>query len=77
MTRISYRVLIKDATHFVHCPGTALFVKEANFFKEEGGLIQDWGRRWVPVKALSIGDARRQAALHFNVPMSPIHEGEE
>lgn len=66
-----------DATHFVLCnSGNALFVKEAEFFKSQGGLIQPWGKSWRPVIATSIGDARRQAAQIFNVPLSPIHAGE-
>lgn len=28
---------------------SAIFVKEAGFFAEQGGLVQDWGRNWRPV----------------------------
>lgn len=64
-------------THYVHCnSGDALFVKEAGFFEEQGGLREEWGRAWKPVVAYSIGHARRQAALLFNVPLSHIHAGE-
>lgn len=67
-----------EATHFVHCnAGNALFVKEAAFFKEQGGLAEPWGRSWKPVVATSIGDARRQAARIFDVPLSPIHRDEQ
>jgi hypothetical protein len=65
------------ATHYVVCAdGGALFVKTAEFFRSQGGLSEPWGRHWTPVNATSIGDARRQAAKMFNVPLSAIHQGE-
>lgn len=67
-----------SATHFVHCnSGFALFVKDADFFISQGGLVEEWGRAWRPVIASSIGDARRQAAKLFGVPLSLIHRGEQ
>lgn len=67
-----------EPTHYVHCnAGNALFVKEAGFFKEQGGLEKEWGKHWTPVVAESIGDARRQAAKMFNVKLSHIHYGEK
>lgn len=67
-----------EATHFVMCnSGDALFVKEATFFREQGGHKEPWGKHWVPVIATSIGDARRQAAKIFGVPLSHIHWGEK
>jgi len=36
----------------------AVYVKEAEFFKSQGGLIEEWGKRWVEVEAESIEDAR-------------------
>ena len=64
------------ATHYVHSNGSALFVKEAEFFKSQGGLCETWGKAWQPVAATSIGDARRQAAKLFRMPLSPIHRDE-
>ena len=66
-------------THYVHCnSGGALFVKEAEFFCSQGGLVEEWGgKTWIPVKATSIGDARRQASKILGVPLSHIHEGEQ
>lgn len=62
------------ATHYVHCnSGNALFVKEANFFESQGGITESWGKAWVPVVAKSIEDARREASVLFNVPLSHIH----
>lgn len=70
-------VTAENATHFVYCnEGKALFVKEAIFFKETGGLTEDWGKAWVPVIAKTTGDARRLAADIFGVPLSYIHRGE-
>lgn len=66
------------ATHYVmRNPGNALFVKDADFFESQGGLTAEWGKSWKPVVASSIGDARRQAAQIFNVPLSPIHQDEK
>ena len=39
----------------------AVFVKEADFFKSQGGLKEDWGKNWKRIKATSIEDARRIA----------------
>lgn len=36
----------------------AVYVKEANFFKAQGGLMQPWGKKWEPACADSIEDAR-------------------
>ena len=64
-------------THYViNTTGQTLFVKVAEFFKEQGGLTQDWGKNWKPVVATSVGDARRQAAKIYGVEISPIHKGE-
>jgi hypothetical protein len=38
--------------------GNAVFVKETDFFVSQGGLVQLWGRRWRPIVAESIEDAR-------------------
>lgn len=48
------------ATHYVvRNDGDAVFVKEAKFFEEQGGLTSEWGSRWVPVWACSIEEARQ------------------
>jgi NTP pyrophosphatase (non-canonical NTP hydrolase) len=76
--RIRTERLSGPPTHYVHCnAGNALFVKEATFFAEQGGLEEEWGKHWHPVVATSIGDARRQAARLYNVRLSRIHAGEE
>lgn len=36
----------------------AVFVKGEKFFIAQGGKDQDWGKKWIPVKAESIEDAR-------------------
>lgn len=67
----------KKATHYVvKNSGNALFVKEANFFEEQGGLDKEWGMTWIPVIATSIGDARKQASQLYGVKLSHIHDGE-
>lgn len=47
------------ATHYVVFNGASHFVKDADFFISQGGLIEDWGRRWRPVVAKSLEDARQ------------------
>lgn len=37
------------------------FVKEGDFFRSQGGLKDDWGTNWIPVRAESIETARRLA----------------
>jgi hypothetical protein len=66
-----------EPTHYVlDRNGSAPFVKEAGFFRSQGGLTEEWGKKWVPVIASSIGDARRKAAEMFGVELSPIYAGE-
>lgn len=38
------------------------FVKEREFFEEQGGFRNDWGKNWRPLDAESIEDARVKAA---------------
>lgn len=56
-TYISYYVHRND--------GGAVFVKEANFFEQQGGLTEKWGRAWKKIRATSIEHAREigQATL--------------
>ncbi|QIV65882.1 hypothetical protein Cp1R7AA1_191 [Mesorhizobium phage Cp1R7A-A1] len=50
-----------DPTHYVHFNGAAYFVKEADFFASQGGLVMRWGAAWQPVIAKDIEDAREMA----------------
>lgn len=34
--------------------------KEGEFFEEQGGLKESWGKAWEPVEATSLYDARNQ-----------------
>lgn len=52
----------RETTHFVHCNGAAHFVKEADFFRSQGGDKAEWGKNWRPVVAASIEDARALSA---------------
>jgi len=36
-------------THYVLLQGPNPFVKTAQFFREQGGLTAEWGKKWVPV----------------------------
>lgn len=65
-----------EPTHFVHYNGATVFVKEADFFREQGGRTAAWGRTWLPVVASSLGDARREGARIFGVRLSALYADE-
>lgn len=48
-----------DEYYVVRNDAGSVFVKEAGFFEQQGGLTQDWGKRWQKISAASIEDARR------------------
>ena len=37
----------------------AVYVKDGQFFIDQGGLKNDWGKNWVPVWANSFDEARQ------------------
>jgi len=47
----------KPTVHYVLVEPWAVYVKEGEFFKSQGGLEEEWGMRWVPVMAGSIEEA--------------------
>jgi len=45
--------------YYVHRnDGNAVFVKDGDFFIEQGGLTNSWGKAWKKVRADSIEHAR-------------------
>lgn len=38
-----------------------VFVKGGDFFREQGGLTEEWGTHWTAIQATSLGDARLKA----------------
>lgn len=42
-----------------------VFVKDYDFFVSQGGLTQEWGKRWLELEATSIEDARKQGCKLF------------
>lgn len=38
-----------------------VYVKEGDFFREQGGLTEAWGKHWTGIKATSLADARLKA----------------
>lgn len=62
-------------SYYVSCSGAAVFVKEAEFFKSQGGLTESWGKNWKgPISAGSIHDARMKGAELFKFRMSSAAE---
>lgn len=53
--------------HYVNWNGGAWMVKEGQFFKEQGGLTQRWGRHWRAIYADTIEHARDKARLTYGV----------
>jgi len=56
MKRDVYMVLVAEASG-------AVFVKDLEFFRSQGGFDWErdpWGRKWVPMVATSIEDARER-----------------
>lgn len=51
--------------YYVHYNGTSVFVKEADFFREQGGLTKRWGKNWKKIFAKSIEDARERGYKKF------------
>ena len=39
---------------------TETFNKDGDFFEEQGGLVEDWGKDWKPLAASSLEDAREK-----------------
>lgn len=57
-----------QVTHYVHFNGSAHFVKSAEFFEAQNGLIEHWGQAWRPVVAASDYEARILSE-HMNWPL--------
>ena len=43
--------------------GETVYVKDADYFKDQGGLTADWGKRWIEILAVSINDAREKGHI--------------
>lgn len=72
------RVMCKTITHFgvENTPGS-VHIKEATFFREQGGETEAWGKNWEPIfDASTIGAARRKFAEKHGIHLSDIYLGE-
>lgn len=38
-----------------------VYIQKGDFFREQGGLTDEWGENWVGIKAESLNDARLKA----------------
>lgn len=47
-------------TYFVLVRPWAVYVKEGEFFRQQNGHREEWGKAWVSVMTTSIEDAREQ-----------------
>lgn len=48
----------ESAAFYISVNHWAVYVKEGDFFREQGGLREKWGTTWIPVSAGSIEEAR-------------------
>lgn len=53
-----YYILVKPYRDWDDHQRATVFVKEANYFRENGGLIKEWGKSWELIQADSIEHAR-------------------
>jgi hypothetical protein len=56
-----YFVLIKTFQHPFDEKKATVYVKEGEYFRSQGGLIQEWGSNWIGIQAASLNDARLKA----------------
>ncbi len=70
----------KPVTHWGYRnSGQAIFVKSHEFFKDQGGLVADWGKAWTPFAfdpKLNLGDVHDliDKALSPYVPLAERHD---
>lgn len=51
---------VEENTYFVmRNAGGAVFVKHGPFFRDQGGLTEDWGKSWTRIRAGSLKHARQ------------------
>lgn len=68
--------------YYILISNHSVFVKEEQFFIDQGGLVDDWGKNWIPVDAVSIEHARsigeniRDDVEKESWSPSPIHQRE-
>lgn len=56
---------------YVHFNGYSVFVKEAQYFRFQGGLTQEWGRAWTgPLEAENVEAARRLGYIQLVKPFN-------
>jgi hypothetical protein len=56
-----YYVLVRRGHDCFGKPTCTVYVKEADFFEQQGGLTRQWGRSWRPLMAMDIHHARAKA----------------
>ena len=56
---------------YVYSNGASCFVKDGDYFEEQGGLTADWGKSWKMLHADSIEHARQLAEKHFEINNRP------
>jgi hypothetical protein len=55
-----YFILIQEGRRWNGEKCATVYVKDGEFFREQGGHEAAWGQKWVSIQAESINDARCQ-----------------
>lgn len=53
----------KDVYMVLVGPSGSVFVKTLEYFRNQGGFSQKWGKNWSPIVATGIEDARELGCL--------------
>lgn len=56
-----YFVSIRTFQHPFEEKKATVYIKEGDFFRDQGGLTEEWGSHWVGIQATSLNDARLKA----------------
>ena len=60
----SHKVEHFTATHYLLINKAGIYyTKDADYFREQGGLISEWGKHWEPIVAESMYDARHKGIV--------------
>lgn len=72
-----YFVSIRTFQHPFKEKAATVYVKEGDFFREQGGLTEEWGTHWTGVQANSLNDARLKAHASEGTACPRWHLGAE
>lgn len=72
-----YFVVIRPFQHPFAEKKATVYVKEGDYFRQAGGLIEEWGTHWTGIQADSLNDARLKAHASEGTACPRWHLAEE